>query len=161
MATLTVVKFGDPDGAERTLDILKDLQKQELIAVHDAAIVSWPRGLRKPETKQLHDMAGIAALDGAFWGLLFGLLFFVPLLGAAVGAGMGALMGHFTDVGIDDDFIKQIRAEVTEGTSALFLLTSDAQIQRVADALKDIDFEIVSTNLSSDEEGKLREVFAH
>ncbi len=161
MATLSVLKFNEPDGAERVLGTLRSLQRQELIKLHDAAIVSWPRGLRKPETKQLTDMTGLGALDGAFWGMLFGLLFFVPLLGVAIGAGMGALMGHFTDVGIDDDFIKQVRSEVTEGTSALFLMTSDARLDRVAEALAGIDFEIVSTNLDHVEEAKLREVFAH
>lgn len=161
MATLTVVKFDNPDDAERTLDTLKTLQTEEVIQIHDAAIVTWPRGLRKPETQQLQDMVGRRALDGAFWGLLFGLLFFVPLFGVAVGAGMGALRGYFTDVGIDDDFIKQVRSEVQEGTSALFLLSSDARLDRVAEALKGVKFEIVSTNLSSDEEDKLREVFQH
>lgn len=161
MATLTVLKFNDPDSADRTLNMLKDLQRQELIKLHDAAIVSWPRGLKKPETKQLTNLTGLGALDGAFWGMLFGLLFFVPLFGAAIGAGIGALTAHFADVGIDDAFIKQVRAEVTEGTSALFLLTSEARIDRVAEALKGVEFEVLSTNLSQEEESKLREVFAH
>lgn len=161
MATLSVLKFDDPDGAERVLETLRGLQKQQLIQLHDAAVVSWPRGMRKPETKQLSDLTGLGAMDGAFWGMLFGLLFFIPLLGAAVGAGIGALTGHFADVGIDDNFIKQVRSEVTEGTSALFLLTSEARLDRVAEALKGIDFEIISTNLEREEEEKLREVFAH
>ena len=41
--------------------------------------------------------------------MLFGLIFFVPLLGLAVGAATGALAGSLTDVGIDDEFIKQVR----------------------------------------------------
>ena len=57
---------------------------------------------------------------GAFWGMLFGLIFFVPFFGLAVGAAMGALSGKFNDYGIDDNFIKQTRAKVTEGTSACF-----------------------------------------
>ena len=85
--------------------LLLDLQKQQLIRVEDAAIVSWPPGKKKPQTRQLHNMAGRGALGGAFWGLLFGLLFFVPFLGMAIGAGMGALMGSMADVGIDDKFI--------------------------------------------------------
>ena len=69
-----------------------------------------------------------AILGGAFWGLLFGLIFLVPLLGAAVGAATGAFAGTLTDVGIDDGFIKEVRKTVTPGTSALFLMTSDAGI---------------------------------
>jgi uncharacterized membrane protein len=72
MATLTVWKFDTPDGAERATETLADLQKQELIKVHDAAVVSWPEGRKKPKTRQLSGLAGAGALGGAFWGLLFG-----------------------------------------------------------------------------------------
>src|SRR5690348_10385639 len=106
MATMTVWKFPTPDGAEGAEDTLKRLEKQDLIKVHDAAIVSYPEGAKKPKTRQLSNLTGAGALGGAFWGMLFGLIFLVPLLGAAVGAGIGALTGSLADVGIDDDFIK-------------------------------------------------------
>ena len=88
------------------------------------------------------------------------MIFFVPILGMALGAAAGGLSGAFTDVGIDDDFIKQVREYVTEGTSALFLLSSDAVVDRVKEAVEGIDFEIVTTNLPKEEEDKLRETFA-
>src|SRR5215213_7446959 len=113
-----------------------------------------PQGKSKPRTRQLNNLAGFGALDGAFWGMLFGLIFFVPLFGMAIGAAMGALAGHFTDVGIDDDFIKQVRDKVTEGTSALFLLTSGAVPDRVAEALQKQGqrFELITSNLSHEQE---------
>ena len=64
------------------------------------------------------------------------------------------------DFGIDDDFIKSVQSEVTEGTSALFLMTSEAVTDKVADALKELEFEIITTNLSKEEEDNLREAFA-
>ena len=161
MTTLTVLKFQTADGAENGLELIKSLSKQHLINLHDAAIVTWPEGNKKPKTKQLTSMAGLGALDGAFWGMLFGLIFFVPLFGMAIGAAMGALTGHFTDVGIDDDFIKSVREKVTEGTSALFLMTSGAVMDKVTDAAKGLDFEIIASNLSKEQEDKLREAFAH
>ena len=98
---------------------------------------------------------------GAFWGFLFGLIFFVPFLGAAIGAGMGGLTGSMADVGIDDDFIKQVREKVTPGTSALFALTSGATaVDKVVDELRAYDFEIISTNLPEEQEKQLREAFA-
>ena len=127
MATLTVVKFETPNGAQEGLDTIKSLQKQHLINLIDAAIVTWPEGKKKPKTQQLHNMAGIGALDGAFWGMLFGLLFFVPLFGMAIGAAMGALSGSFADVGIDDSFIKTIREKVTEGTFVYVALGKDGR----------------------------------
>lgn len=159
MATLSVLKFNSPSGADEMLSTLQSLQKQQLIQVHDAAIVSWPEGKKKPTTRQLQNMAGTGALGGAFWGLLFGLLFFIPFLGMAIGAGMGALMGHFADYGIDDKFIEATREKVTPGTSALFLLTSGAVQDKLAAALKGQKFEIIQTNLSQEQENKLREEF--
>lgn len=160
MATLSVLKFPEADGADRMISRLEQLQKMEMIKIEDAAIVSWPEGNRKPRTRNLSSMAGMGALDGAFWGLLLGMIFFVPLFGAAMGAAMGALSGSFTDVGIDDDFIKQVRESVTEGTSALFLLSSGAVMDRVKEAIEGIDFELITTNLPKEEEDKLRETFA-
>ena len=132
-----------------------------MITLEDAAVVSWPQGSKKPKTREMHSMAGLGAMSGAFWGFLFGLIFFVPFLGAAIGAGMGALSGSMTDVGIDEDFIKQVREKVTEGTSALFALTSGTTApDKVIDELKQYDFEIISTNLPEEQENKLREAFA-
>jgi len=160
MATISVLKFSTADGAEQALGTVQSLSKQHLINLHDAAIVTWPEGKKKPKTRQLADLAGMGALDGAFWGMLFGLIFFVPFFGMAIGAAMGALTGKFSDYGIDDDFIKSVQNQVTEGTSALFLMTSEAVVDKVADAMKGQDFEIVATNLSKEEEDTLRAAFA-
>jgi uncharacterized membrane protein len=160
MATLTVLKFPEADGADRMISRLEQLQRMEMIKIEDAAIVSWPEGQKKPRTRHLNNLAGMGAMDGAFWGLLLGLIFFVPILGMALGAAAGGLSGAFADVGIDDDFIKQVREYVTEGTSALFLLSSGAVIDRVKEGVEDIDFELITTNLPKEEEDKLRETFA-
>jgi uncharacterized membrane protein len=160
MATLTVLKFDTADGAERALDTIKSLTKQQLISLHDAAIVTWPVGKKKPKTQQLTSMAGVGALQGAFWGMLFGLLFFVPFFGMAIGAAMGGLAGAFADYGIDDNFIKSVRSQVTEGTSALFLMTSDAVRDKVAEAFKGTKFELIASNLTKEQEENLRAAFA-
>ena len=157
MATLSALKFGTPDGAAQALTVLEGLQKQQLITIQDAAIVSWSAGAKKPKTRQTHSMTGAGAMGGAFWGMLFGLLFFVPFLGLAIGAVMCGLMGKFSDYGIDDNFIKQVQSKVTPGTSALFLLTSNAVLDKVADEMKKLPaFEIIQTNLTKEQEDKLR-----
>jgi uncharacterized membrane protein len=160
MATLTVWKFPTTDGAANAEDTLVQLSKQELLVVQDAAIVYWPVGAKKPKTQQANSMKAAGALGGSFWGLLFGILFFVPFLGLAVGAAMGALAGSLTDVGIDDDFIKTVRDEITPGTSALFVMTSEAVVDKVHAAFEGQPMELVKTNLSSEQEAKLREVFS-
>ena len=161
MATLTAVKFSTPEGADQALNLLGNLQTQNLIRVQDAAVVSWPSGAKKPNTRQMNNTTAAGAMGGAFWGLLFGLIFFMPLLGVAIGALSGALGGAMTDIGINDKFIKDTRDKVTEGTSALFLLSSDAVTDRIADAFKTLpEFELIASNLSNEQEAKLKEVFS-
>ncbi|WP_109522602.1 MULTISPECIES: DUF1269 domain-containing protein [Nocardia] len=159
-ATLTVWKFSHANGADAAVDTLEDLQRRELITVQDGAVVSWPQGATKPKTRQLRSITGMGALGGAFWGLLFGILFFVPLIGAAIGAGVGALSGSLADVGIDDRFIEEVRDKLTPNTSALFVLTSDATLDRIHDAFHGQSAELVTTNLSHEQEAVLRDVFA-
>jgi uncharacterized membrane protein len=159
MATVTALKFDSPDGANSALAAVQNLQKQHLIKLHDAAIVSWPKGKKSPKTRQLVDLASAGALSGMFWGTLFGLIFFNPLFGMVTGTVFGAIGGAMRDYGIDDDFIKQTRAQVTEGTSALFLMTSEAVTDRVVEQMKNLKFEIIATNLSKDQEKKLLEAF--
>jgi uncharacterized membrane protein len=160
MATLTVLKFHTPEGAAQMEAKILSLQKMELIKVQDAAIVTWPVGKKSPKTKQLVNLAGMGAMQGAFWGMLFGLIFFIPFFGLAVGAAFGALGGAMADYGISDDFIKKTRDQVTEGTSALFLMTSDAVQDKVLQELKGYDFELIASNLTKEQEDQLRAAFA-
>jgi uncharacterized membrane protein len=160
-SSLVVLKFDTPDGADKGLELAQSLQKQQLLQLLDAATVIWPKGKRKPKTHHLGDLTCAGAWDGAFWGMLFGLIFFMPFLGAAFGAAVGALSGHFADYGIGRDFIDQVRGKVTEGTSALFLLLGQVTTDRVVDAFKTgPKFEIIASNLSHEQEEKLKAAFA-
>lgn len=161
MATLTVWKFDDPGGAEQALRVLTEAQSQELITIEDAAWVTWEHGKKKPKTHQAQSLKGAGAAWGGFWGFLFGLLFFVPILGLAIGAGFGALSGSMADVGIDDKFINDVRDKVTPGTSALFVLSHGAVVDRIADRFAGTNPELIQTNLSEGDEARLREAFAH
>jgi uncharacterized membrane protein len=159
MATLTVWKFNTPRGADDALAKLEKLHTEMLINLHDAAVVSWAAGRKKPHTHEMHDTTTSGALMGAFWGMLFGLIFFLPLLGAALGAATGAWIGSLRDVGISDAFIREIREKVTPGTSALFVLSTGGVYDRLAAEFSDTEAELIHTNLSDEQESKLREAF--
>lgn len=162
--TLTALTFPTEDGADAALDAVKRLSTRNLIKLHDAAIVRWSAGARRPRTSQLHGIAGSFALGGAVGGLLMGLLFSVPVVGIVAGAAVGAASAHgmeaLSDLGIDRAFIDDVRQKITPGTSALFLLTSDAAEDAVVEEFREFDFELAATSLSDDEERKLRDVFA-
>ena len=154
-------RFDTTDGAGTAADILADLERDGVVVIQDAATVEWEVGKRKPKTRQLTNTTVAGALGGGFWGLLFGMIFFVPLLGAAIGAATGAITGSLTDVGIDDRFINKIRDQVTPGTSALFVLTSDADVDRIAQGFVGGPHgELIHTDLTPEQEAALREIFA-
>ncbi|MDI5978149.1 DUF1269 domain-containing protein [Amycolatopsis magusensis] len=159
--TLTIWRFDSADGAHHAARKVESLAKGRLLVLHDAAVVSWPEDRDRPKMRQLHDLTGRGALSGAFWGMLFGLIFLMPLVGAAIGAAAGAAGGALADVGIDDDLIRRIRERLSPGTSALFLLTSDAVLDKVHDVFAaESRPELLFTNLTPDQERALRAVFA-
>ncbi len=161
MATITVLKFETADGAEKALDVVKDLSKQHLINLHDAAIVTWPQGEEEAKNRTADQFNRCGDIERCFLGDAFRADLFCSYTGPCRrGATVGALTGSMADIGIDDDFIRSIRSKVTEGTSALFLMTSDAVQDRVAEVSKGMKFELIASNLSREEEDKLRAVFA-
>ena len=159
MKKLIVLAFENQSGALEVRDRLFELQKQKIITMEDAAVVVRDEE-GKTDVKQAVSLVGSGAVGGAFWGLLIGLIFLAPVLGMAVGAVSGALGGRFSDIGIDDSFIKEVGETIEPGQSALFLLASDVQTERVLDELKQYNPELLETNLSPEDEEKLREHFA-
>lgn len=159
MATLTAWKFDSPTGADDASEKLQAMQKEQLITIYDAATVSWSPSSTKPTTRHLQHLIGSGALGGTFWGFLFGLIFFVPILGAAIGAATGALAGSLSDAGIDDDFIEQTRGKIGPGSSALFLLSSDAVVDKIKDRFPGGHAELIRTSLSKEQEQALRKAF--
>lgn len=159
MTTLSVWRFDTATGADDASRTLRALHDGALVTVHDAAIVSWEIDDRRPKTRNLD--APLGALGGAFWGFLFGLIFFVPLLGTVVGLTAGALSATVRSVGIDEAFINRVRESVTPGSSALFVLSSDAVIPEVRKAFAGVEMELIETNLSEKDERALRATFTN
>ncbi len=158
MSTLTVLEFQNPNDVPKVLGTLKQLQKQNLIRIEDAAILTRDKN-GKPKIKQEQDLVKAGALGGAFWGMLLGLLFLAPFAGAAIGAGIGAFTGKMSDIGINDDFIKELSNQIKPGEAALFLLTEDAVLDKIKQAIEPYKstFRIIHTSLSREDEAKLRE----
>ena len=130
MSTLAVIAYPEQGTAAQAAAKLAQLQKEYLIELEDVAWVT-----KKPEGKmKLHQatsLTGVAASGGALWGFVFGLLFLAPLAGMAIGAASGAMVGHFSDIGIDDKWIKEVAAAIPAGGSALFVLARNSQNERV------------------------------
>jgi uncharacterized membrane protein len=159
MSELIVFAFKTQTGAEEMRDALGKMQKEHLIALEDAAVVVRKED-GKTKVKQATSLVGAGALGGAFWGMLIGLLFFMPWLGLAAGALGGAIGGKFTDVGVDDKFIKEVGSTIEPGQSALFLLVQSATADKVLPQLEKFDATVLQTSLSDEDEAKLRDTFS-
>ena len=159
MTAFTVWKFDDPEGADRSCAALEAAEADGLVKVLDHAVVSWPEGASRPDTSHGHDTGWRDTGWGALWGLLLGSLFLMPVLGAAAGAGLGAISGAMKGVGIDQEQLETIRAQVTEGTSALFLMTEEGDLDRLGERFHGMNSKLIATNLTEAERSLLLETF--
>ena len=154
MTHLVVLGLDNRDDAERVFDLAGDLAKQQLLQLEDAAY-AYKDDKGKVRIKQSVNLTGAGAAGGALWGTLIGLIFLNPLAGLAVGAATGAVAGKLTDVGINDDMIKQIGQQLQQGKAAVFVLARSATVDRVIEALKPYSPTVIQTNLTKDREEEL------
>jgi len=158
MSTLIAVVFDDEATAFEMRAALVKMQQQYLLSMEDAVVVTRdPDG--KTKLHQAVSLTGAGAVRGGFWGMLIGLLFLNPLLGAAVGAGVGAVSGYFSDIGVDDNMMRNIGASMKPGSSALFLLIKKMTADKVLEGLRPFvgKGQVFQTSLSKDDEQTLRD----
>lgn len=159
MTALTVWKFDDADGAEHALRLLKDARDEQLVEVLDHAVITWPEDSDQPHLRHGHDDTAHAAGKGAFWGLVAGALFTVPVVGAAAGAALGAGAKHAEGLGISKEQLAAMRDEITQGTSALCVVTEAGNLDRVGERFRGVHMKLVHTNLTEAERSTLLESF--
>jgi uncharacterized membrane protein len=159
MSDLVVVLFKDPSTAFEMRAALAKMQKQYIIEMEDAVVVTKDEK-GKVKLHQAMNLTVAGAASGGFWGMLLGLIFLNPLLGWAAGAGMGALSGKLSDIGIDDKMMKELAESFTEGDSALFVLVRKATPDKVLEGLKEFagKGKVLKTSLKQDSEEALRAV---
>ncbi|MEF8728613.1 MAG: DUF1269 domain-containing protein [Accumulibacter sp.] len=157
MSNLIVVAYDDQFRAEEVRTKLRKLQQDYLIDLEDAVVaVKDEKG--KVKLHQMYNLTASGALSGGFWGTLIGLIFMNPLLGLAVGAGAGAVGGALTDVGINNDFMKDLAATFGNGSSVLFVLVRKATPDKVLEELQGTGGKVIKTSLTHEEEAKLQAV---
>ena len=156
MSDLIAIAFDSKEKAQQALTRAMEMQKSHLLDLGDAVIVTKDEN-GKVNLQQSMNLVAAGAASGGIWGTLIGLLFLNPLLGLAAGAASGALGGYLTDIGIDDDFMKDMGQNLTPGTSALFVLVRKSTPDRVLPELRQLGGRVFTTSLSEADERKLRE----
>jgi uncharacterized membrane protein len=155
MSTLVVVGYDDPYKAEEVRLKLRKLQSEYLLDLEDAVVVVKDEN-GKIKLHQAVNLTAAGAVSGGFWGSLIGLIFLNPLVGMAVGAAAGAASGALTDVGVNDNFMKELASTMTPGSSTLFVLVRKATPDKVLEELKGTGGKILKTSLSHEDEAKLQ-----
>jgi uncharacterized membrane protein len=161
MTTFTVWKFEDPQGAERASRNLKIAQDEGLVKLVDHAVLSWPVGAPRPTMSEKHQETLHATGWGAFWGILIGALFFVPVVGGVAGAAIGAISKATAGTGISKEELEKIRTQLTEGTSALFAVTDEGNLDRLGERFHGMHSTLLATNLTDEERKILLETFGN
>lgn len=155
MSTLVVIGYDDVYKAEEVRLKLRKLQSEYLIDLEDAVVAVKDRD-GKVKLHQAVNLTAAGAISGGFWGTLIGMIFLNPLLGLAVGAGAGAASGALTDLGINDQFMKDLAAALTPGSSALFVLVRKATPDKVLEELQGSGGKVLKTSLSHEDEARLQ-----
>jgi uncharacterized membrane protein len=155
MSTLVAIAYPDSDTAERVRAELVQATKEHLLSLEDAVVVVHePDG--KIKLHQAASMAGVGAAGGAMWGGLIGLLFLAPLFGMAIGAATGAVAGKVSDVGVNDEFMKQLGSKLQPGGAALIALGQAGSRDKLLERIKPYGGDVIQTSLSTEDEERLR-----
>ena len=154
MSDLIVVGFKDEFKADEVMSELRRLQSEYLVDLEDAAVVVRNQE-GKVKIKQAQELVAAGAVSGSYWGVLLSVLFFNPIF-ALVGVAAGALSGALTDIGIDDNFMRDLGSTIEPGTSAIFVLIRKSTPDRVLADLSKYEGKVLRTSLSKEDEAKLQ-----
>jgi uncharacterized membrane protein len=154
MSDLIVVGFKDEFKADEVMNELRRLQSEYLVDLEDAAVVVRNQE-GKVKIKQAQELVAAGAVSGSYWGILLSVIFFNPIF-ALVGAAAGALSGALSDIGINDDFMRDLGSTIEPGTSAIFVLVRKSTPDRVLADLSKFEGKVLRTSLSKEDEAKLQ-----
>ena len=164
MSDLIAIVYPDEAQAEEMRQKLLNLQEEYLVDLEDAVIAGKTQQ-GQVKLNQLISPTKIGILQGSLWGLIIGAIFLMPVMGpgvgalsgAALGAASGALGGALSDLGISDDFMKKLAANLEPRHAALFLLVRKMTADKVLEAIKGTGGNVLRTSLDHSKEQALRE----
>jgi uncharacterized membrane protein len=155
VSNLIAIAYPDVETAEKVRTTLGQLQTEKLIELEDMVVVTRDEK-GKVKLQQAASMGAAGAAGGALWGGLIGLLFLAPLLGMAVGAATGGLAGSATDIGVDDNFMKELGSKLEEGHVALVVLVRRSTPDKVLPRIQEFGGHVIQSSLSNEREEELR-----
>lgn len=158
MANLIVIVYDDPDGAGQMRETLASIEKLGRLSLDDSAVVEKDADGKVHVKNQMDRGTKVGAVGGGAIGLLLASVFF-PIAGILIGAIGGALIGSAANLGIQRKFVKQVTDELEPGSSALFVISREADVDLALAALREHqgDGRVYHTTLSTEDEAVLRD----
>lgn len=154
MSELIVVTFDSAEQAQAARAAIKRIQRDGLIVVEDAAVVSKDVDGKLHIKNEGERSVGVGAGVGSMVGLLFS--FALPGLGLAIGAAGGALIAKLLDRGVEKQFVKDLAEQLQPGASAIFLVVNQYNPAAIREAFEPFSGQISQTTLDEELASQLR-----
>jgi len=155
MSELIVVGYKGKLAAEEVRLQLLKMRRTYFSDLEDAVVAVKERD-GQVRLHQVHNLTACGSLAGGFWEMLVSTLFLSPVLGVASEVATAALSCALTDVGINDNFMKDLAATLQPGSSALFVLVRKAPPDKVLEELRGTGGKVLHTSLTHEKEEKLQ-----
>ena len=162
MSTLIAITYDDEQTGRDAFDALGEMQKMQIIELEDAAFATKdPKGKVKVKQTLEKQATGMSVSWGFLWGFLIGLIFGGPLFWGLATALLTGLIAKGRDLGIDNEFMKEVSDSLEPGGSAVFMLVVKATPDKAMEELEKYGGHVAQTSLSKEDEEHLRQVLEH
>jgi uncharacterized membrane protein len=151
MSELIVFTFENEIGAKELETGLITAQTNQEIKVNDAALVVR-REDGRPLLNHAVNLVDRGSLGGIFWGFILALVFWTKWWGLSVGGALG-------DLGLDEDFVKEVGDNVERGHSALLVMVDDGAVNAVLESAGEYNPKVMRTSFSEEDQQVLKTIF--
>ena len=155
MSNLLVVTFENQEDGRKAHTELKNLKSEGGVNIQDVELVERDAEGKIHKVGKVDETTKAGILGGGILGLLMGIVFF-PVLGLTLGAVAGGLIGKSLGNNIDKQLVQDVVADLTPGTSALFMLV-DGPGSALLGLFRPYKFKVYQTSLDPELEKQLRE----
>ena len=147
---LWAVGYDDMDRANQVRDEIISLgwDKHYLMLDDVAVMVRHPDETFTLNREKFPAAANIAG--SSLVGFLAGLVVGAPITGATIGAmvgGTGTAVAVSASVGIGDDFIREVKGMMKPGTSAIFVLDDEGDMDVILHKIRGLGGTVLKTNV--------------
>jgi uncharacterized membrane protein len=151
MSELIVFAFENETGAKELETGLVAAQAEQGLRVNDATLVVRLEDGR-PVLNHAVNLVGRGSLGGIFWGFILALVFWTKWWGLSVGGALG-------DLGLDDEFVKEVGEIVEKGKSALLILVEDGMVAAALNVAGEYNPQVMQTTFSEEDQKVLQTIF--